>query len=168
MIDRKGAVSLLKARTAFDSFHDSLRHLEARVTGKRVRYALIAAAVALYLLWCAKYLFIDNRPLDVLLAAVSTLDGDFTVYRDGFRESAFRSLRVGMSARQVEAIMGPSLDVGQWLETPQGQPIDPGAGRLHPLWRYTRPGKQMGDYWQREVWFKDGVVHILESGFYLD
>lgn len=135
---------------------------------KRVRHALIAGAGAFYFLWCVKYLFIDNRPLDVLLAAVSTLDGEFTVYRDGFRESAFRSLRVGMTARQVEDIMGPSLDVGQWSETLQVQPLLLEVGRSHASWGYTRPGRPMGDYWRREVWFKDGAVHHLERGFHVD
>jgi hypothetical protein len=73
-----------------------------------------------------------------------------------------------MTVRQVEEIMGPPLSVGQWQEPIAGQPITPGEGPLHDLWRCTRAGKPMGDYWQREVWFKDGVVHSIESGIYVD
>jgi hypothetical protein len=130
--------------------------------------AAVVVAVAILALAGAKTLFIDNRPRDVLFAAISALDGDFTVYAEGYRESGFRSLRVGMTARQVEDVMGPPLSVGRWQEPVPGQPITPGAGPLNDLWSYTRAGKARGNYWQREVWFKDGVVYSIEISFYLD
>jgi hypothetical protein len=133
-----------------------------------VRTILAAVAVIAMTLASAKSLFIDNRPQDVLFAVISVLDGDFTVYVKGYSESKFRSLRVGMTAGQVEDIMGPPLSVGQWQEPVPGQPITPGDGPLHDLWRYTRSGKAMGNYWEREVWFKNGVVHNIERTFYLD
>ncbi len=71
---------------------------------------MVVVAIAGIVLAFAKYLFIDNRPGDILAAAIAALDGHYTVYAKGYSESKFRSLRVGMTARQVEDIMGPPLD----------------------------------------------------------
>jgi len=134
----------------------------------KVRLTIISVGLAALLLVSAKYFFVDNRPLDVFLAVISTLGGHFTAYAEGYRESNFLSLRAGMTARQVEEIMGPPMSIGQWQEPIPDQPITPGEGSLHKLWHYSRAGKSTGNYWRREVWFKDAVVHRLGSGFYLD
>jgi hypothetical protein len=115
-----------------------------------------------------KHVLIDNRPRDILLAMLSGLFGHTTIYARGYSESKFRSLRVGMSPRKVEEILGPPVAKGQWQEPIPGQPITPGKGPLDELWRYSRSEKPMGNYWEREVWFKDGVVHCLKREYYVD
>jgi hypothetical protein len=141
----------------------------------RLRFTLsrmmVAVAVAGIVLAFAKFLFIDNRPIDILIAAISALDGHSTVYSEGYSESKFRSLRLGMTARQVEDIVGPALERGHWMDsrdTGAGQPTTPGEGNLSDLWYYTRAGKARGNYWRREVWFRDGVVYRTDSTYYLD
>ena len=142
-----------------------MRQPRLRVT---VRRMMVTVAVAGIILASAKSLFIDNRPSDILMAAISALEGHFTVYAKGYSESKFRSLLVGMTARQVEDIMGPPLESGQW-QVPGGSGlITPGEGILDDLWHYTRAGKARGNYWQREVWFRNGVVYCTDSTYYLD
>ena len=142
-----------------------MRQPRLRVT---VRRMMVTVAVAGIVLAFAKFLFIDNRPIDVLAAAISALDGHSTVYAEGYSESKFRSLRVGMTARQVEDLMGPPLERSQWQIPSGGGPITPGEGILDDLWHYTRAGKARGNYWQREVWFRNGVVYRTDSTYYLD
>jgi hypothetical protein len=132
---------------------------------------MLAAVVAFALILTGikhAFFLLDNRPRDMLLAMVSVLSGHSTIYARGYSESKFRSLRVGMTPQKVEEIMGPPLAKGQWQESIPGQPITPGTGTLHELWRYSRAGKLMGNYWEREVWFKDGVVHCLKREYYVD
>jgi hypothetical protein len=59
-----------------------------------------------------KYLCIDNRPADLLAAAIGALDGEYTVYADGYNESKFRSIRVGITARQGRGDHGAAPDEG--------------------------------------------------------
>ena len=73
------------------------------------------------LLAFTKYLCIDNRPGTSSPPRFGS-DGEYTVYADGYSESKFRSIRVGMTVRQVEEIMGPPLMKGsvagpQWERT---------------------------------------------------
>lgn len=134
----------------------------------RTIWLILAATLVVLAFAAVKHGFIDNEPKDVLFATISWLDGDYTIYSDGYRESAFRSLRISMTAKEVEAILGPPLDVGKWQETEPGQPITTGQGQLHDRWNYTRGNKPLGNYWRREVWFKAGAVDRIEGGFYLD
>ncbi len=136
-----------------------------RVTVRRMMFTVATAGIMLAV---GKFVFIDNRPIDLLLASLSVVDGDYTVYGGGFSESRFRSVRVGMSERQVENIMGPPLWRGQWMAPAVGLPITPGEGELNDLWHYTRAGKASGNYWRREVWFQDGVVYKTEKTYYVD
>jgi len=132
---------------------------------------MVMVAVAGIVLAVAKFLFIDNRPTDILFAAISTLEGHSTVYAEGYSESKFRSLRVGMTARQVAEVMGPPLERGHWMDsgdTGVGQPITPGEGIPSDLWYYTGAGKARGNYWRREVWFRNGVVYRTDGTYYLD
>ena len=133
-----------------------------------VRRMMVAVAIAGIGLAFAKFLFIDNRPADILFAAISALEGRSTVYAKKYSESKFRSLRVGMTVRQVEDIMGPPLETGHW-QVPSGSgPTTPGDGPLDDLWYYTRAGKALGNYWRREVWFRNGLVDSTDSTSYLD
>jgi hypothetical protein len=143
-----------------------MRRSRLRFTVRRMMFAVAIAAIVLAF---AKILFIDNRPIHILLAAISALDGHFTVYAKGFSESKFRSLRVGMTVRQVEEIMGPPLATGKW-QVPDGRggPVTPGEGDLDNFWNYTRAGKVRGNFWSREVLFRNGLVDRIESTYYLD
>ncbi len=77
-----------------------------------IRRMMIAVAIAGIALAVARLLFIDYRPMDVLLAAISALEGHSTVYVKGYSESKFRSLRVGMTARQVRRHLGRAAGEG--------------------------------------------------------
>jgi hypothetical protein len=142
-----------------------MRPPRTRVTIRRMMAAIAVAAIVLAL---AKSLFIDDRPRDVLAAAISALDGESTVYAGGYSESKFRSLRVGMTARQVEDVMGPPLARGRWMDSDASRPATPGEGIPNDIWYYTRAGKAGGNYWRRDVWFRDGLVHEMDGTFYLD
>jgi hypothetical protein len=136
-----------------------------------IRRTMIAVAIAGIALAVARFLFIDNRPMDIVFAAISALEGHSTVYAKGYSESKFRSLRVGMTARQVEDILGAPLGRGQWMDTGDTgvvRPLTPEEGTPHDIWDYTAAGKARGNYWRREVWFRNGVVHQLDRTYYLD
>jgi hypothetical protein len=138
----------------------------------RVRRIMVLVAIVGVVLALAKYFFIENRPTDILAAALGALDGEYTVYAEGFSEYSFRSIRVGMSIRQVEAIMGPPLEKGQW-QVPSGSgPVTPGVGPLDDIWDYTRGGKhvpgRIASYWRRAVFFRNGVVCSVDSTYLLD
>jgi hypothetical protein len=120
----------------------------------------------------AKYLFIDNTPWDILAAGLGALDGHYTVYAEGYSESRFRSIRVGMTVRQVEEIMRPPLEKGQW-QLPNGSgPVTPGVGPLDEIWYYTRGGKHVqqgtASHWHKSVLFRNGVVWRTENTYWLD
>ncbi len=132
------------------------------------RRAMIAIAVLGIVLASARLWFIDNNPRDVLFASISALEGHYTIYSEVYRESRFRSLRAGMTARQVEDIMGPPLAKGRWMAADGGGPTTTEGGTLHDLWHYTRAGKSRGNYWRREVWFRDGLVYATDRSYYLD
>jgi hypothetical protein len=137
-------------------------------TRATIRRMMVAIAVAGIVLAAAKSLFIDNRPDDILLAAISALKGHFTVYAEGYSESKFRSLRVGMTVRQVEDIMGPPLERGTWIVPSGGGPVTHWESTVDLLWYYTRAGKASGNYWQREVRFRKGLVYRMDGTYYLD
>jgi hypothetical protein len=145
-----------------------VRQPRPRIT---IRRMMVMVAVAGIVLAVAKFLFIDNRPTDILFAAMFGLQGHSTVYGEGYSESKFRSLRVGMAAQQVEDALGPPLARGHWMDTGDtgvGQPITPEEGTRSDIWYYTGPGKARGNYWRREVWFRNGVVYRTDGTYYLD
>ena len=132
---------------------------------------MIAVAIAGIAMAVARFLVIDNRPMDILFAAISAIDGHSTVYAKGYSESKFRLLRVGMTARQVEDTLGAPLERGHWMnagDTPVGRRLTVAEGTLTDTWYYTAAGKEGGNYWRREVWFRHGVVHHLNGTYYLD
>jgi hypothetical protein len=138
----------------------------------KVRSMMVAVAIAGVVVAFTKYLCIDNRPADVLAAAIGALDGEYTVYANGYSESKFRSIRVGMTVRQVEAIMGPPLMKGLW-QVPNGSgPFTPGVDPLHEVWHYARGGKHVqyrtASHWRRAVLFRYTVVWRTDSTYYID
>jgi hypothetical protein len=133
-----------------------------------VRCTMVVVAVAGFVLASAKFVLIDNSPRDLLFAAISTPGGHFTVYADGCSEARFRSLCAGMTVREVVDIMGAPLAKGQWQVSDGPGPITPGVGDLDDIWYYSRAGKERGNYWRRQVWFRNGTVYRTASGYYLD
>jgi outer membrane protein assembly factor BamE (lipoprotein component of BamABCDE complex) len=137
----------------------------------RIRRMMVAVAIAGIMLAVAKFLFIDNRPIDILFAAISAVGGDFTVYAKGYSESNFHSVRVGMTTAEVQDAMGPPLSRGHWVETasPSAGKVDVSASRIdNDIWYYTSAGKAGGSFWLRAVQFRNGVVHCKDRTFYMD
>jgi hypothetical protein len=117
-------------------------------------------AVCAVVLTLVRFLFIDNWPDQVLLSALCALDGSATVYVRGYSESKFRSLRIGMTAHQVEQIMGPPLSRSQWATTRGGIADD--------VWNYTGANQPLGDYKRRSILFRNGKVFEIYNFYYLD
>jgi hypothetical protein len=148
-----------------DRLRNMIRRPRLRLT---VRHIMGMVAIAGIVLAFGIFLLVDNDPVDLLLAAISRLGGDFTVYSNGYSESRFRSVRRGMAVHDVAEIMGPPLEMGKW-QVPGGRgPITPEEGVLDDIWFYSRAGQPMGNYWRREVWFRNGTVYRTEGGFYVD
>ena len=57
-----------------------------------LRGVISAVALTGIILAFVKLAFVDIRPGDVLMASLSIIDGESTVYADGYDESKFRSL----------------------------------------------------------------------------
>ena len=70
----------------------------------RIRRIMVLVAIVGVVLALAKFFFIENRPREILAATFTALNGEYTVYADGYSEYSLRSIRVGMSIRQVEEI----------------------------------------------------------------
>ena len=97
-----------------------------------------------------------------------------TVQAPGYSERSFQTIRVGMTRRQVDALMCKPLttvtlspDGRSYVPVPGGAGLDVGLVR----YSYTSDGRcRWGDFaWQgREVWFKDGVVTQVFSDTYDD
>jgi hypothetical protein len=146
-----------------------MRQLGLWFSVRRIMFVIVIFGVVLAL---AKYLFIENKPWDILAAAFGALDGHYTVYADGYSESSFRSIRVGMSVRQVEEIMGPPQEKRQW-QVPDGSGLNTtGVGPLDDIWYYTRGGRHVergtASHWQRAVLFRNGLVWGKDSTCWLD
>ena len=77
--------------------------------------------------------------------------GDGTVYSPQFTESGFKSLRVGMSQEEVEAIMGPPLKKVDW----HGSIYSVAVGDKN--WWYS-DSRGDGNFWRRWVIFGKGKV----------
>jgi hypothetical protein len=97
-----------------------------------------------------------------------------TVRAPKYSEAAFKTIRVGMTRQQVDALMCKPLDVvtispdgRSYVDLPTGASLDTGAVR----YSYTSDGRcPWGDFaWAgREVWFKNGIVTEVFSNWYHD
>jgi hypothetical protein len=94
----------------------------------------------------------------MLFAAGNWLAGCDTLCAPGYSEDAFRSLRVGMTTREVEAIMGPPL----YRITSQGQ------AWYDEHWMYTEGKTVTSSYHVRDVFFLGGQVDSIDSSYYFD
>jgi hypothetical protein len=83
-----------------------------------------------------------------------------TFYSDQYSESAFNSLRVGMTHVEVEAIVGRPLGKA---------PSNQASGiKDEEMWFYSdRPGTT-ANFWRRWVFFKNGKVVRVINDFWVD
>jgi hypothetical protein len=80
-----------------------------------------------------------------------------TVYTPGYTDAGFRSIEVGMTRSEVEAIVGPPQKV--WT-IDSSDVVDEGA-----RWSYS-PGDT--HYRERTLLFHKGVVVEKHTGYYVD
>lgn len=78
---------------------------------------------------------------------------DTTEYSDGYRDDAFRDLRIGSSSATATLLLGPPLE------------IDVCAGQEH--WRYTR-SRADSHYRVRQLDLENDVVVAKVSFYYVD
>jgi hypothetical protein len=78
-----------------------------------------------------------------------------TYYSKGYSENKFMSLRVGMTSKEVEAVMGPPLEKIPWQD-----------GRV--LWTYSDRDDDTCDFWRRWVLFKNDRVDDVVSDYWDD
>jgi hypothetical protein len=128
-----------------------MRIPRARLTMRRM---MIGVAALGGVLGAIRFVFIDHSP-DQLLASVFL--GESTVYAKGYSEPRFRTLRIGMTASQVEAIMGPPL----WKGT------HPSFGLPH-AWFYTDHHDVTANYKRRWVAFQNGRVIEIINDFWVE
>jgi outer membrane protein assembly factor BamE (lipoprotein component of BamABCDE complex) len=119
-----------------------------------IRQLLVATAVLGVIVAFVRFVFIDNSP-DQLLA--SAILGESTVYAKGYSEHRFRTIKVGMTASQVEAIMGTPLRKG----------LHPAFGLPDP-WFYTYHEDMTANYKRRWVVFNNGKVVNVINDFWVD
>jgi outer membrane protein assembly factor BamE (lipoprotein component of BamABCDE complex) len=126
-----------------------MRFPRVRLTVRRMM--LVVAALGLTLAM-ARRVFVADWPDQLLL---SICFGDGTVYAKGYDESRFRAIRIGMTASQVEMLVGPPLPRPSWW------PED-------DVWFYTFFSQQRTSHRMRRVVFRDGKVVEVINAFYVD
>jgi hypothetical protein len=83
-----------------------------------------------------------------------------TYYSDGYSESRFVTLRVGMTCGEVEAIVGRPL-----RKVPWNQDTGPYS---EEMWQYSDRPDCTANYWRRWVHFENGKVITVFNDFWLD
>jgi hypothetical protein len=86
--------------------------------------------------------------------------GFSTFYSDRFSQRAFDSVRVGMSQREVENIVGKPLRKLPWNQ-------EAGA-HDEELWCYSDRTDDTFNFWRRWVCFTDGKVVWIANDFWVD
>jgi hypothetical protein len=81
--------------------------------------------------------------------------GEDTVFTAGYSEAAFRRIRSGATAREVEVALGKPLEIAT-----------DGAGRS--VWRYSRSGSDTHYRSRIVVLNQNGVVVDVAAEFYID
>lgn len=83
--------------------------------------------------------------------------GYYTVYSPSYNESRFDSIMIGMSSRQVEAIMGSPLK--KTFQVYQGG---------DEMWAFSDQPTITSDYWRRWIIFEKGRASVIVKDFWLD
>jgi hypothetical protein len=84
-----------------------------------------------------------------------------TVYALGYSESQFRRVRIGMTAMEVESILG--LPIRKVSNSP--------LWTLYENWIYSEPpptGTWGDNYWRRWVMFENGRVAVIVDDYFED
>jgi hypothetical protein len=79
-----------------------------------------------------------------------------TVYANHYSEHKFRSLGIGMTTHDVQAIMGAPNRKDSWAD----------RGEIE-LWRYSESAND-GDYWRRWIFFRNGRVCGIDCQYWID
>jgi hypothetical protein len=96
------------------------------------------------------------------LRALLILDPFFgfsTFYAEQYSESRFRTIRVGMTPGEVEAIIGRPLGK---------DPLDSSSGSPQEMWYYSDRPDKTANYWRRWVVFENGKVVMVINDFWFD
>jgi outer membrane protein assembly factor BamE (lipoprotein component of BamABCDE complex) len=78
--------------------------------------------------------------------------GHWTVYSNSYDERRFEKIQVGMTAEEVESLMGVPRSK---------EPIDG-----YETWMYTEQGNQTISFWRRWVIFDKGRVFRILNDYY--
>ncbi len=95
-----------------------------------------------------------------LLLMTDPFFGFCTFYSAGFSESRFRTLHVGMTGGEVEAIVGPPLRKVLWNQSAET--------RDEEMWCYSDRQDDTANYWRRWVLFENGKVVLVINDFWFD
>ena len=79
-----------------------------------------------------------------------------TVYANHYSEHKFRSLGIGMTTHDVQAIMGAPNRKDSWAD----------RGEIE-LWRYSESAND-GAYWRRWIFFRNGRVCGIDCQYWID
>jgi hypothetical protein len=94
------------------------------------------------------------------LREIDPFFGTGTFYAPGYEERLFNQLRVGMSAAEVEAIIGSPLRKISW-----NQHMGP---HHEELWTYSDRPDVTFNYWRRWVIFENGKIVNVINDFWFD
>jgi hypothetical protein len=91
-----------------------------------------------------------------ILACISIdpFTGLGTVYSERYSEARFNGLRPGMTAGDVEAIMGPPLKKVAW--------------NSQEMWLYSNQPHSTANFWRRWVYLQDGRTTTIINDFWVD
>lgn len=83
-----------------------------------------------------------------------------TIYSEDYDETKFRSLRAGMSAREVESIMGHPLKKVRWGQNTGEDDLE--------MWCYSDQPNVVADFWRRWVYFRQGKATDIINDYWID
>ncbi len=89
----------------------------------------------------------------VLDGAVGTWWGHDTVFSKGYSEEGWDDVHVGMTAQEVESVLGKPLEKDVWGSDEE--------------WSYSK-SRGFGSYFKRDIFFIDRKVMEKDGSFWLD
>jgi hypothetical protein len=125
----------------------------------RVRDAFLATAIVGLALLAYR-----SWPMDGILGIVLATADD-TVWADGYSESRWRDVKVGMKRDEVYALLGLPLEVRTKCSAFDFDTLRQLPGEAVECWSRT---PQNSNYHVRQIIFKGDVVVDKQNEFYLD
>ncbi len=135
---------------------------ESQRVGRNINWLAVATVViiaAMFALIPAHFYLLDG--LDGWLFSQGLTED--TVYADGYSDSAFRRVRIGMTVDTVLKLLGEPLRVrtdDYALRSRAGESSD-------ECWAYTKTPGDTHDR-QRLICFSNGIVSTKESSYWVD